>query len=102
MFIGPVSSIFGTMMNQDSSKKDSRWAAQSLPAVYRLEVAGRLGSVWRKRLGEMHATVHESPDGSVTVLEGPIRDRSELSGILNTLNDLHLTLLRVEVVEDES
>lgn len=50
----------------------------------------------------MKVTVHESSGGASTVLEGLIRDRAELAGIINTLNDLHMTLLRVEVVEDES
>jgi len=72
-----------------------------LPAVYRIVASGRLDSSWRGRLGEMEISVHESPSGASTLLEGPVRDRAELTGILNTLNDLHLTLLRVEVVDDQ-
>lgn len=68
------------------------------PAVYRIVVAGRVGPNWRNRLGAMQCSLQESPNGATTVLEGPIRDRAELTGILNTLYDLHLTLLRVEVL----
>lgn len=93
------------MMNQDSKDKstaqDQQWASGPLPATYRLVVSGQLGANWRGRLGDMQITVHESSGGTTTVLEGLIRDRAELTGILNTLSDLHLTLLRVEVVEDQ-
>ena len=70
-----------------------------LPAIYRIVVNGRLDPGWRQRLGGMEIEVHDSPGDTRTHLEGPIRDRAELSGILNTLCDLHLTLIRVEVVE---
>ena len=33
---------------------------------------------------------------SVTVIEGQVRDQSELTGVLNTLYQRHLTLLSVE------
>ena len=94
------------MMNRDSSisgmTDDSQWSSRPLPAVYRFVVSGRVGATWRARLDGMRIDVHESPNGAHTVLEGLIRDRAELAGILNTLNDLHLTLLRAEVVGDES
>jgi len=73
--------------------------SNQLPAIYRIVVKGRLDPRWRQRLGGMEIEVHDSPGDTRTHLEGPIRDRAELSGILNTLCDLHLTLIRVEVVE---
>ena len=82
-------------------KTDPQWTSGPLPAVYRIVVSGRLDNSWRGRLGEMEISTLESPSGTSTVLEGPIRDRAELSGILNSLYDLHLTLLRVEVVENQ-
>ena len=34
--------------------------------------------------------------GGVTFLEGKVKDQSELSGILNSLYELHLSLLSVQ------
>ena len=82
-------------------KTDPQWTSGPLPAVYRIVMSGRLDSSWKGRLGEMEISVLESASCTSTVLEGPIRDRAELSGILNSLYDLHLTLLRVEVVQDQ-
>jgi len=96
--------IFFTIMEKNSNAEGTgnalQWAAGPLPAVYRIVVSGRLDSSWQGRLGAMEFSVNECPGGATTVLEGRIRDRAELSGILNTLFDFHLTLLRVEVVED--
>ena len=39
------------------------------------------------------------PDVAATVLEGPIRDRSELNGLLNTLSDVQFTLVSVELID---
>ena len=37
----------------------------------------------------------------VTTLVGSLADRSALLGVLNTLHDLNLTLLSVEVVDND-
>ena len=70
--------------NATGGVKRPQWTSGPLPAVYRIVASGRLDSSWRGRLGEMEISVHESPSGASTVLEGPIRDRAELTGILNT------------------
>jgi hypothetical protein len=36
------------------------------------------------------------PEGPLTTLEGSVRDQSELTGVLDTLNDLNLTLVSVQ------
>lgn len=71
------------------------------PAVYRIVVEGQLDATWQDRLGAMEIVSREPPARASTVLEGPIRDRAELTGILNTLCDLRMTLVRVEVVEED-
>ncbi|MGD8264391.1 MAG: hypothetical protein PVG70_16085 [Desulfobacterales bacterium] len=38
----------------------------------------------------------------MTSLVGLLRDQAELSGVLNRLYDLHLSILKVEVVNGES
>jgi hypothetical protein len=40
-------------------------------------------------------------EGPITELVGKVRDQAELSSILETLYDLYLKLLSVEMLEDE-
>lgn len=48
-------------------------------------------------MGDMKITGEISRDGNPrTLLSGPIRDQAELMGLLNTLYELHLTILSVE------
>ncbi len=37
--------------------------------------------------------------GQVTTLTGPVRDQAELFGILNTIYELHLPLLRLKTLK---
>jgi hypothetical protein len=40
----------------------------------------------------------EHHEGPVTELVGKVRDQAELAGLLNSLYELHLTLLSVEML----
>lgn len=71
------------------------------PGCYRIEARGRLPRGWARRFGAMRVSSVPASEGeTVTVLRGPVSDQAELSGILNSLYELHLTLLRVEVGHD--
>ena len=71
------------------------------PANYRICVLGSLDERWSERLGGLRITTSSLKDqGSITALVGQIRDQAELSGVLNTLYEMHLTLLSVEILED--
>jgi hypothetical protein len=74
----------------------------SAPGYYRIVVQGQLRPNWSERLGEM-VVVPQPPqkDKKVTVLQGRVSDQAELSGILNTLHELHLPLLSVQYLGDE-
>ena len=54
-------------------------------------------------LAGMHITAHKRSDQTtVTILVDRLRDQAELSGVLNSLYDLHhLSILKVEVVNSE-
>jgi hypothetical protein len=71
--------------------------------MYRIVVQGLLSKEWSDRLAGMviRTTV---PDGTrpQTTLVGPIQDQAELSGVLDTLYGLHLSILKVEVVRNRS
>ena len=84
-------------MTQDSNGKHIKlWT----PATYRIEVAGHLAESRSDRLAGMRITTRKKSDqATVTTLDGRLRDQAELSGVLNRLYDLHLSILKVEVVE---
>lgn len=71
-------------------------SAFSAPGFYRIEVQGRLHEDWWSRVGAMQVSSYVLDNGiEVTVLQGAIRDQSELAGIIKTLYELHLTLRSV-------
>ena len=66
------------------------------PGLYRIVVQGLLDPSDADRLGGMTITT-ETDEGQapVTTLFGRLKDQSQLSGILNTLYEMHLTILTV-------
>ncbi len=71
------------------------------PANYRIRVRGSLDVSWSDRLGGMQVTECESLDGDVeTTLTGRLVDQAALSGVLNTLYELHLPVLLAEHVDE--
>jgi hypothetical protein len=67
------------------------------PATYRIVVKGRIDQLWFEDLGgmEIHIESHEN-EPAITLLTGQVRDQAELMGILNSLYELHMTVLSVE------
>jgi hypothetical protein len=86
-------------MTQNSNEKRIKlWT----PATYRIEVEGHLDASLSDRLAGMKITSRERADQTtVSTLLGRIRDQAELSGVLNSLYDLHLSILKVEMVNGE-
>ena len=68
------------------------------PGNYRIRVLGILDESWSARLGGLRISQreHEDQERPVTELIGKMRDQAELSGLLDTLYELHLTLLSVK------
>ena len=86
------------MANSSNDKHIKLWT----PAIYRIEVEGHLDESRSDRLAGMRITARNRADQSyVTTLIGRLRDQAELSGLLNSLYDLHLSILKVEVVNGE-
>ena len=73
------------------------------PGKYRIRVLGSLDERICRRLGGLQITAHKPKDqeGSVTELVGKVRDQAELSGILETLYEMHFTLLSVEMQNED-
>ena len=70
------------------------------PTTYQIIVQGRIDPTWSDRLEGVtisQPTVEEDPP--VTTLEGELSDQAALAGVLNTLYELHLTVLSVKRME---
>ena len=84
--------------------KRTSWKGMQLetPATYRIRVQGRIDASWSDRLGGMSIADDASVEPPVvTILVGHLPDQAALSGILNTLYDLHLPLLTVENLDEK-
>ncbi len=63
--------------------------------TYRLEVEGELGGLVASKFRGMSVM----PEGGNTVIVGSVRDQAELSGLLQRVWDLGLTLLSVTAMD---
>jgi hypothetical protein len=80
------------------------WKGMGLatPATYRIRVQGKLDESWFDRLDNMAITPDTAEDKPpVTVLVGHLPDQAALSGVLNTLYEMHLPLLTVENLDEK-
>ncbi len=72
------------------------------PGKYHIRVQGFLDESWSERLGGLRITAGSLEDqGPITELVGQVRDQAELAGVLNSLYELHLTLLSVEYLNGD-
>lgn len=66
------------------------------PAAYQITVQGRIVSGWSDRLEGMTISHLILDDGTTfTVLTGDLNDQAALSGVLNTIYELHMPLIAV-------
>ncbi|MDX2429561.1 MAG: hypothetical protein QNK35_01425 [Bacteroides sp.] len=73
----------------------------SKPAIYEIKVQGSLTESEAKRLGGLELNVHKNEAGKmISTLKGKISDQSALSGILNSLYDMHIMVLSVNILKD--
>ena len=72
------------------------------PGNYRIRVQGLLDESWSDRLGGLRITnISQKDKAPVAELVGQVRDQAELAGVLNTLYELHLTLLSVKNMDGD-
>ncbi|CAB1085384.1 hypothetical protein D1AOALGA4SA_12872 [Olavius algarvensis Delta 1 endosymbiont] len=73
------------------------------PGSYRIRVQGLLDESWSDRLGGLRIKGSNLKDqeSTVTELVGKVRDQAELAGVLNTLYELHMTLLSAEALDED-
>jgi hypothetical protein len=64
------------------------------PATYQITVQGRIDPTWSDRLEGM--LICETMDQTgTTTMEGELGDQTALAGVLNTLYELHLSIISV-------
>lgn len=77
------------------------WYSFDRPAIYQIEVAGRLPSSWADGVAGMSINVTTGAGGGpISVLRGEIADQAALCGFINQLYDWQLTILSVVRLED--
>lgn len=85
-----------------TKKKDPMVLTMDGPAIYRIHVQGRLDARLADRLGGMQITeLRRSRKGTETILVGRLVDQASLTGILNSLYELHLPVLSAECIDAE-
>jgi hypothetical protein len=68
--------------------------------TYRIRVKGHLDENWSDRLAGMRINSGPGADQNPeTTLFGRIRDQAELAGVLNSLYELHLSILSVDYLD---
>ena len=73
------------------------YPTMSEPATYRIRVRGRLDPRLSDRVGGMHIDNLSRDDGRAeSVLEGRLADQAALTGVLNTLYELHLPVISAD------
>jgi hypothetical protein len=66
------------------------------PGTYHICVQGAINPTWSDRLEGMDIHISSvEGDARVTTLEGELSDQAALAGVLNSLYELHLTVLMV-------
>ena len=74
--------------------------AMSKPGIYRIVIEGRVAPSFSPRLENMQITESQNNDGTVmTTLVGRLSDQAALSGILNTLYELHTSVISVTCLD---
>jgi hypothetical protein len=75
----------------------------SSPAIYRVRVGGKLDADLARRLDGVNLSEESaSPEMPISILVGRMIDQAALSGLLNSLYELHLPLLSVECLDVEA
>jgi hypothetical protein len=71
----------------------------SRAAEYRICVEGKLNQYFSERLAGMSICPIVRENGSfLTILTGRLCDQAELMGVLNSLYDLHMAIISVQVI----
>lgn len=66
------------------------------PAIYQIDVQGKVDISWSDELAGMNITSSKHGDAVVTTLIGRLSDQAALAGLLQTIYEMKLPILSVE------
>lgn len=72
----------------------------SQSATYEIRVLGKVPESYSDILSGMTISYKKSKGEVVTILIGLMRDQASLSGVLNSLYDLHMSVISVKKMEN--
>lgn len=68
--------------------------------IYRIVIQGGISQRWVNQFAEYIITQEQiGKDDFKTILKMKIMDQSHLSGVLNSLYDMHLTIIEIKMIE---
>jgi hypothetical protein len=89
-------------MTNDLIQSTADALGMSSPAIYRIRVRGKLDAEIARRLDGLNLTEEPaSGETPISVLVGRVIDQAALSGLLNSLYELHLPLISVDCLDVE-
>jgi hypothetical protein len=65
------------------------------PAIYQIEVLGKVDISWADNLAGMNITNYKVGDNVITTLVGRLSDQAALAGLLRSIYDIKLPILSV-------
>ena len=73
------------------------------PAIYCIKIRGVIDQRYAGHFGDMIISTDKKEEGQTTSkLTGNIRDQAELMGVLNALYNLHLPIVSIQTLDEES
>jgi hypothetical protein len=94
----PTRSSYPDRMNTFQDSNTNRF---DNPGIYQILVQGRVSASWADRFDGMRVTINEEGNAPpTTTLYGRLPDQAALAGVLNTLYELHLSVLAVMRVDE--
>jgi len=68
----------------------------SQPATYQIRVLGKVPESYADSFSGMTISYNKLEEEEITLLIGEMRDQASLSGVLNALYDMHMSVLSVK------
>jgi hypothetical protein len=84
------------MTNRSSTFEFAERISMSSPAIYEIEIKGKVDVSWHDMLAGMNITTGESEGVTITTLVGKLKDQAALAGILQTVYEMKLPILSVQ------
>jgi hypothetical protein len=84
------------MVNQASRFDNTSSLSISSPAIYQIEIQGKVEEEWSDELAGMNITCMNCGDKIITTLIGKLKDQAALAGLLQTIYEMKFPILSVQ------